>query len=407
MSQANLPTTVPTVDWSVFHLTNEFRTDGPLHLLPLLCTGADVVLWGPVFPGIRDAHSLHSSCLTPKAFLQLLEDPNGPIKVTSRAEWLLDPAYRNAYPWPDAKWVDGFDDVIKRIADEDRNKVARERRVIVAEPERGWAMAADRLARSDGGRLAASLVDLYRRGDVPAPIAQRIAVNSDRGRHPAETILRDVFNHQVARVETAANLAAVNTQYSVFYSQVQAVGVEIDIPTQFAPEDHAPTFAEAFDIMSRLAGITTEAKLVQLLCSPERRRELRRVLTSGRRLRLRANLVEQLTPFTQAELPWFRRERVLGTGVITPVITLGSVALLGISLWVGQGIGWSMLPLGFRLLQSPLEKWGGLALDLRDKDLELLFLLCYGTTRPTVGQVEAVYKELLKEIVNQTDDAGH
>ncbi len=389
----------------VFHLTNEFRREGPEQLTALLATSRYTVAWGPVFQLIYTAHATGRSLLSPKGFIQLLEKSDGPLKVMARAEWLLERGFRQKYPWAPAQvWRDEFDGVIRRFALEDVSKPPTDRRVIISDSERGWDRAQERLGQPDRTRLLRGLGGLYSKSQLPPGILQRATINkSRRNRHPAETILRDIFNHEDAIKLSGSSISALDPTYAHFVQDLSRMGVHLQVPIkkERIPEKQGIDLGGVADIFRRIAPITDEKRFLRFLAS-EDRMKFRQLVYLRNNIPLQAELHRRLIAATQ-------REPMLGVlfpGLsskepIPVALTMWELTLLCISLT--SQFFWGLFPFGVRVAKVGLQRVGAIPLTLRteDKDLTSLFYLCFGTHRPTLRQTKQLvgcFCDIMKDL---------
>lgn len=390
-----------------FHLTNEFRRNGPEQLTALLAASSQTVAWGPVFPLLRDAYIEGRSLLSPKGFIQLLEQTDGPLKVMARAEWLTDPGFRRKYKWEPARvWRAEFDGEIRRIALEDISKPPVDQRVIIAKPERGWGRAEERLAKADRGKVLRLLRALYSTGQLPPGIRQRAAENeSTNKRHPAETILRDIFNHEDAINDSRSSITGLDPRYTSFVDSLASVGIQLDVPVKSPGglEDRSVNLEHVAEVLSRITPITNEHRFLRFLKSPDRR-AFRQLIYLPQNVWLRPELHRRL--ITAAKPQPLLRALFPGVATGDPIsatLTGWELASLVCSFLTLPLRPWHLVPLATRLTQASLQRLGVLPLKIRpeDHDLRCLFYMCYGTRRPTLKQVRALIDALKEDLQEQ------
>ncbi|MHC4959093.1 MAG: hypothetical protein ACYTGN_12040 [Planctomycetota bacterium] len=101
-----------------FQLTNEFRVEGPVDLVAILCASHETVSWGPAKPLIDSAFSEGRSPLSAEGIIRLVD--GGRMKIMARGEWLTERSFRSNHAWPLAReWDDDFDGVLRQWAIDD------------------------------------------------------------------------------------------------------------------------------------------------------------------------------------------------------------------------------------------------------------------------------------------------
>lgn len=160
----------------------------------MLAFSAPLNLWAPSSLLIRNA-----SQIGPKAFVRYVE--TGLIRVHGRANWLTDRRFRDSHRWPEAAWDAEIDDALDSIRREDEVEPEDRRRVVVAQPEEGFRLAAEYLDRFPDqiDRWNRILRGPTARSKLPSGTRESaLRYHDDGPLAVAKAILRDAFNHGLA-----------------------------------------------------------------------------------------------------------------------------------------------------------------------------------------------------------------
>lgn len=403
-----------------FHLINEFRELGPRSLSQLLCASRLTVVWGPVYPLLLEAYKNGHSLMSPEFFLDLLERENSPIRIVAREKWLRDKSYRNKYAkkhWYSAGWRDRFDTRIEEVLDDDlkSNRPAESRRVVIAPRDPGWRKAEDILSRCEN-QTKLELEEIAQKSELlPPGIAQRIESFKDE-HHPVETVLRDVYNHDIARKEFGADTSFLDSVYLSFVRRVSKAGVEVFLPHPGFKQGEGLQIKEALEALDLLQPLsTTDAfedwfsedrtddrqKLLRLF---ETRHEvtigeelLRRLLFAGHALD--NTVLQELFPEFNAR---DNLTKAIELGQVVQAIwllftsaALEPTALLKTPLRLlsrqGRRRGWRLFPVTS-------------VIDLDETGTLPVFQLVFGTARPSEPQFRMFVKALKRELQRSEND---
>jgi hypothetical protein len=180
------------ISFPTFCHIGEYDEYGYQILHRMLAVSQPLILWAPTSPQLGSAQCR----IPPSSFLRHVEE--GRIRVFAREQWLASPKFRDSHPFPGARWVEGFDGVLKKMCQEDASRPLGQRRVVAAPPEEGWQWAENYLAdnptqvsrwnRLAHGKAAASKIPV---GTLQA--AYKYA--GDDSFRLAQAILRDAYNH--------------------------------------------------------------------------------------------------------------------------------------------------------------------------------------------------------------------
>ena len=127
-------------------------------LLPvMLFLSKHLTLFAPSARQFSEAFTKGESLLAPEDLLELVQRHR--IQIVGRRAWLTSPASRMNSNWKHAPWMSEFDDPIAEMALADELLPLWDRRVVLADPEDGWAWADKQLAaQSDHAITARALL---------------------------------------------------------------------------------------------------------------------------------------------------------------------------------------------------------------------------------------------------------
>lgn len=170
----------------------EYNDYGYQVLHRMLAVSQPLVLWAPTSPLLESEQCR----IPPKNFLRHVEE--GRIRVFGREKWLFSRDFRDSYTFPEARWNESFDRVLKKMCEDDASRPVEQRRVVAAPPEEGWQWAEEYLADKPGqvtrlNRIARGKTAMSK---IPAGTLQ--AAFRYAGDDPfrlAQAILRDAYNH--------------------------------------------------------------------------------------------------------------------------------------------------------------------------------------------------------------------
>jgi hypothetical protein len=238
--------------------------------------------------------------MSPEFFLDLLERENGPLRIVAREEWLRDKSFRNKFAergWPSAAWKKGFDNRIRDVLDDDlrKNKPAESRRVVVAPPDPGWGKAEAKLSECNN-QTKARLEEIARRPELlPPGIAKRIERFKDE-HHPIETVLRDVLNHDIARIEAGATTSFLDSVYLSFVRRVSEAGIDVFLPHRGFNEGEGLEPRQAQEALDLLQPLSTKDVFEQWFSerNNNNRQQLLRLFESRQPISIREELLKRL-----------------------------------------------------------------------------------------------------------------
>ena len=380
---------------------NEFGDHGSEQLASLLCGCARTVLWTPVYSELKHAHEAGRTVLTPEGFIDLLADPEVPVQVMGREEWLTDKSFRRRHHWEPARsWNEDFDGVIARLALEDHRKPLRQRRVIISASEFGWELAESRLNKDDGEIVRKKLHNLFDSRALPPAILNRAMVNKEKGKDPALTILRDIFNHTIVIQECQVTGSALDRQYLDFWTNILDAGVTLEIPEARIPTPHeSPTEEdEIFALLRMLEPLYDEKRLKKFMRSKERER-LHTLLDSDRKLSLRLEVLHRLEDARDRRPYLMRILSIPANDPIGTTLTFSNLVVLLITLITSpRTIAWGWVPVIMGVLREELRRQSYIpaSFDAKRSLTSPIFYLCYNSKRPTNKEINEIREILLR-----------
>lgn len=187
---------------------SEYGEAGYADLHHMILGSLPLNLWAPSSLLLRSP-----KCRVPQdRFVQCIE--KGYIRITGRYEWLTDRRFRDKHGWEYAPWVPEVDGTILSILRNDEAEPDRiKRRVVVAEPEQGYARADEDLGRDPelGRRWEEILRSQTAMRYVPSGTLETALREAAKpGKTLADgvrVVLRDAHNHGRAIGESGAQVA--------------------------------------------------------------------------------------------------------------------------------------------------------------------------------------------------------
>lgn len=317
---------------------DEFGEHGMAYLPHLACLSDPLVVWGPS-PRLLEATP---GFISPRDLLSLVDRSDAPVRIIGRENWLLDKQFRNSHPWPLAAWVEDFDGVLKRLALEDQSKPIPGRRVIVAEPEEGYAKADEILDSPNGEKVAKQLRRLYNAQRLPVGILDKARRARAKRESVPRTILRDVYNHARAIGSAHALVAMTPSEHMAVLHGIVSDPLLPGVTTFDPPGKGYVTAAdlrEAAQVLRRVKPILSMPELEGFLESGLKS-DLHDLMYSPRSTSsLDAHLVQQVNQATVAQ-PFFKH-LFRPNDPIALTLTIGGLALGITSLLLTGHLEWS------------------------------------------------------------------
>ncbi len=200
----------------VFSHVAEFNEAGYQSIPALAFVAEPLILWSPSGSQIKSAADDGLSILGPDDLLSLVT--KGFVRIHGREEWLTSQAHRESRweetKWAHARWSD-FDERVREIADEDREKPEGEKRVRFAEPDVGGGWAEEQVENeTEAAAVVRALVGDRQAVRALPPGTREKIEDADDDEVATKVVLRDIHNHAAA------------------FSEARALSVE---PPEFAP----------------------------------------------------------------------------------------------------------------------------------------------------------------------------
>jgi hypothetical protein len=202
----------------VFWHFNESDVDYVGMLPSALTLFRGVTVWAPSGSLIQEAHAIGNLSIDRSGFLDLIK--SGDLQIAAREDWLVNGPSRRANRWKHAPWTADFDGVILDLYQQDLGK--ENPRVKLIGDETGYVLA-DIEVEKRSDRYFAALA-MIQNGAIPKGTSERInrgrsSDNLDWQRDPSRMsirmLLRDAYNHEVARSTLGAEVAVENDNLPV------------------------------------------------------------------------------------------------------------------------------------------------------------------------------------------------
>lgn len=374
----------------VFFHVDEFGERGMVNLPYLTCLSDPLVVWAPSALLLQKTAG---TFLKPAELLSLIDQPNAPVRIIGRREWLLDKEFRNSRPWPLAHWVEEFDGVVKKFADEDEKKsLSRlERRVIIAEPEKGYDKADEVLNCPEGENVAKRLRQLFDSGCLPIGILEKARrAEADNSSVPRE-ILRDVYNHSRAMDSADAEVAATPCEHMAILQKIVPDSVVTRDTTLQPPGQGYVTAADirdAVQVLSKVKPVMNMRELSDFLKSGLKKDLHHLMYSPTYELPLGTRLVKEIIEAT-AVPPLFKdlfQPNDPYTLVLRVVDLMDTIAAR--SIMMGSLAG-SLISVLAEAAQEQLRKYGLVREAVRPgHPVRALFFFIFGTEEPVRSQVD-------------------
>lgn len=253
---------------------SEYGADGYTNLHRLVATSSPLVLWAPSSQLLTSSDCL----LNESDFIKLIEERK--IRIIGREKWLTSKDFRNSYKWPGAWWSSKVDGAILSMAESDSTLDLSERRVAVAEDERGGTWAREFLAENPEAvaKIHAALTAFDADLQFPRGVVEMARRLTKEPQALAQSIVRDAYNHedaiQVAGTQSPFLLAE---RESVFHGLLESIRSSRP-PGLLVPEPKLPS-------PTLLADLTSEVLMVLGALDRGRRTKLTKfVYSDGHRM---------------------------------------------------------------------------------------------------------------------------
>ncbi|WP_157535295.1 hypothetical protein [Nocardia inohanensis] len=186
-----------STDFRTFCHISEYGPVGYGNLHRMIAASRPLVLWAPSTVLLN----IPECTVGTKVFLDLMN--RGDLRIHARESWIMSSAFRDNHYWAGAKWTRGVDDVIRRIAEEDKDKADIDKRVRIVPPAQGKERAQEYL--TENPRVIGSVTRAARRGGaIPDGVLETAHRLASDPRGVAEAVFQQAFNHAEAYCDSAA-----------------------------------------------------------------------------------------------------------------------------------------------------------------------------------------------------------
>lgn len=375
----------------VFLHVDEFGQRGFADLPQLICTSSPLVIWAP-------SAVMMQSCdralvdLTPKDLLTLVDQKDAPLRIVARREW-FDLAWRRKHPWPGARPVVGFDDILAGFAIQDEHLPSKQRRVIIAGPENGYRNADDILSGSRRSSIISLIGRAFNSSTLPDGFLEKAARARSERRPISREVLRDYFNQRDAQREAHAVASAIPTMRLLQLRDMVEGRVDGAValggPSAGNRSISDADVKRALALVSRVKPVINRKDLFRFLGSGLRD-DLHSLLYSAESSEsLEERLVCQISSAT--ELPPLVRRIVSKRDPAGLAVTLGGLLLTAIAISLKHEPVWALVPIAVEMAKSHPKY--PLPIARHDKT-RALFRLALGTERPCRAEVDYLLRLL-------------
>jgi hypothetical protein len=190
----------------------------------------------------------------PKQFVKLVE--NGAIRVIGREKWITSRVFRNyKHRWDGARWVPEIDEALKSIATDDQSAPLTERRVVLAEDEKGARWAKEHIEKNpelvESIYLAISATDA--KDHFPPGVIDASLADANDPKEIVQNVVRSAYNHDAAIAQSGTRtpflLAPKEAGFNQLLESVRAA-TDVEFPT-------GPDKIDDFDLTA-FAELTSE-----------------------------------------------------------------------------------------------------------------------------------------------------
>lgn len=227
----------------IFSHISEFNEEGYKLLPSMLLLSNKLTLWSPSSIQMKKYNDEGISYITPNNILELIE--KGQIQIIGRKNWIRDKKFRENHPWAFGKWDENFDGKIYDWAYEDENKSIEEKRVIIADDEKGYTWAEQFLGDNENRLKIQYLEERIKNNLLPKGTLERISGKDFQEK--LTILIRDIYNHYAAKENAGANASIEPDKWAdIIYSTLN-INSEIHKPlTEIEPE-------KIYDIIEELS----------------------------------------------------------------------------------------------------------------------------------------------------------
>ena len=247
---------------------SEYAEDGYVKLHRMVATSSPIVLWSPSSVLIASKHCR----LKPSEFVRLVE--NKTIRIIGRENWIMSRTFRDHHRWPGAQWMPEIDDALKSIATDDELLPISERRVALAEKERGDKWAEEHLDNNSElvDRIYSAISAPNASDHFPKGVIETALSSGSGPRAVVERIVRDAYNHDAAIAQSGTRTPfLLAPKEARFHQLLESVRAASDIEfahgsgrVNFDPVELSDLTREVLHVLQHLegAGVTKVSRFV-------------------------------------------------------------------------------------------------------------------------------------------------
>ena len=365
---------------------NDYGTDGFTQLSPLLALSERVNIWAPSAYLLNQSNSI----LNVEDLIWLVE--NRYISVIARRKWFFDQRFRMNHPWDGARWYEKLDAPLRDIAKEDERLPKSQKRVILADEERGFTQAEEILSGSRKKSLENKLRNLFNKGLLPIGIQEKAVTARGYRQSVPRQILRDYFNHLNAISESASNsMVAPDSQFVLIANVLGENLCEFQAQESISNQD----FCDALKIVQAIKPTLSVKDLKRFLQS-QHRVELSNLLFEhqGKTLEIPIELSFRISSLLGKASPFLRLTGFEG-GLTRGVAVSGGILSSLISLYIDPSNPWASIGLTLVSASIPFaDHFGMISNEIHDKQLAALVYLSHKRTKATDNELRAIEKKV-------------
>lgn len=339
-----------------FHI-DEYGLEG-FRMLPYhTVLSGELVVWCPLAPLIKKAYQKWGTPLTPKYLIKTLKESEyPPIRIVGREKFLLSKRTREKSDFlPAREWKDRYDGEIARIAAEDSSKPIKDQRVIIAEDEKGYEMAEERLSNqfNDRHSIISKVSYLLKTKALPIGIREKAIRAKNKGNKVTNVVLRDLYNHANATKESNCEAPIISLGESEIFEKL--IGQKIDYSNPYFNENGIKSdndmYNIALDILRSTGTQLTPKQFYKFILSKDVG-QLRRLMITDKSGSLRTKLLNTIVS-GRDKRSLFKKLLPIGLSKDPIDITLSVGSLIGLILafYIG-GIPWSAVTLAGRSVRQ-------------------------------------------------------
>lgn len=212
---------------------SEFNEQG-YHLLPsMLMMSEKLILWAPAPKQLELYNNKGDTFLTTKNLLELVD--KNQVSIIGRKEWITDKSFRDKNPFALAKWDDKFDNTIRLWASQDESKPISEKRVIIAENEKGFSLANEFLDKPENKGRIEVLLNRIASQQLPTGTNEKIERETSEDKK-LRLALRDIYNHHLAKLNAHADQSIEPSEWVDIFNDVLGISPSLGAHNEIEPD---------------------------------------------------------------------------------------------------------------------------------------------------------------------------